>query len=161
MWSEGETRPFLAPRSYDSLDPLTVRSDLVICPHRLNDHLYLLHIPRLQPICPSYVSPSLNLPLPHPHSVCFVSPSKGRLGDLLCGWINDRCSLKVFVHKFIVTSLDLVKSAFKIPGKQLSFSRFFLMDSAVMKMICYTESSHMPNSCWSQASDWRPFGCRA
>lgn len=118
------------------LDPLSVPSDPVICPHRLNC---------LQPICPSSVPPSSHLPLPNPPSVHFVSASKGRLGDLFCGWIIDRCSLKIFVYTFILTSpLDLIKSAFKILGKQLSFSNLFVMDSVLIKIICYTESSHMP-----------------
>lgn len=127
------------------LDPLSVRSDPVICPHRLNLCHYLLHIRCLQPICPPSVPPSLHLPLPQPPSVHFVSPSKGRLDDLFCGWIIDRCSLKIFVHTFILTSpLYLIKSAFKIPGKQLSFSNLFVMDSVLIKIICYTESSHVP-----------------
>lgn len=144
MWSGGET-PFPGASLTWQLNPLSVRSDPVICPHRLNLCLYLLHIRCLQPICPSSVPSSLHLPLPQPPSVHFVSPSKGRLVDLFCGWIIDRCSLKIFVHTFILTSpLYLIKSAFKILGKQLSFSNLSVMDSVLIKIICYTESSHMP-----------------
>lgn len=78
-----------------------------------------------------FTSPSSSTPFCH-----FVSPSKGRLVDLFCGWIIDRCSLKIFVHTFILTSpLYLIKSAFKIPGKQLSFSNLFVMDSVLKKII--------------------------